>query len=184
MARDIASLTLAAGKAGVVRPVLLTRLDFASGVVRATSAPFDVQHEGETYLGVGHLGALSAVPEGAELQGYAVQMTLSGIPAGFISLALADQYQGRDARLWLALLDEQYRLTGSPVLIFRGRMDTLDIELGETATLTLTVQSRLSDWERPRLRRYTHEDQQSKFPADKGFEFVAQMAEKTIYWGR
>lgn len=184
MSRDISSLTLAAGKAAVARPVLLARLDFQSGVVRATSAPFDIVSADETYLGVGNLGSISAVPEGAELQSYAVQLTLSGIPAALISLALADQYQGREARLYLALLDEQHSVSGTPLLIFRGQMDTLDIELGQTATLTLTVQSRLADWERPRLRRYTNEDQQTDYPDDKGFEFVAQMAEKTIYWGR
>ena len=184
MARDIASLTLAAGKAGVVRPIVLARLDFAAGPVRATSAPFDVTHNDEVYTGVGHLGALSAVPEGAELQGYAVQLTLSGVPVEMISLALLDAYQGRDARLYVGLLDEQHLLIGTPLLIYRGRMDTLDIEMGSTATLTLTVQSRLSDWERPRLLRYTNEQQQADWPGDKGFEFIAQMAEKTIYWGR
>jgi len=89
-----------------------------------------------------------------------------------------------DARLYVGLLDEQHRLIGTPLLIYRGRMDTLDIEMGSTATLTLTVQSRLSDWERPRLLRYTNEQQQADWPGDKGFEFIAQMAEKTIYWGR
>lgn len=184
MSREISSLTLAAGKADVARPVLLARLDFASGIVRATSAPFNIEAEGETYTGIGNLGTISAVPEGAELQSYAVELTLSGIPAELVSLALADQYQGREARLYLALLDDGHRVIGAPLLIFRGQMDTLDIELGQTATLRLAVQSRLADWERPRLRRYTQEDQQADYPEDKGFEFVPQMVEKTIYWGR
>jgi hypothetical protein len=63
-------------------------------------------------------------------------------------------------------------------------MDTCDLEIGETATITLTIQNRLADWERPRLRRYTDEDQQSVYDGDLGLQFVAQMAEKTIYWGR
>jgi hypothetical protein len=184
MARDLASLTLAAGKAEVVRPVLLVRLDFASGVVRATSAPFDIRMNGETYLGVGTLGAVSGVAEGAELQGYAIELTLSGVPPEMVALTLQDAYQGRDAQLYLGLLNDAHQLAGSPVLLFRGRMDTLDLQLGTTATLTLTVQSRLSDWERPRLLRYTHEQQQADYPDDKGFEFIAQMAEKTIVWGR
>lgn len=124
------------------------------------------------------------MPEGAELQSYAVQLTLSGIPTELVSLALVDQYQGREAKIYLGLVDDKHALTGTPLLIFRGQMDTMDIELGKNATITLTVQSRLADWERPRLRRYTNEDQQSDYPDDRGFEFVAQMAEKTIYWGR
>lgn len=184
MARDISAVTAAAGKAPVARPVFLVRLNFVSGVVRAASTPFDIAHEGETYLGLGALGAISAVQEGAELQSYAVQLTLTGIPSDLVSIALADQYQGREAKVWLALLDEQHRVVGTPLLIFRGRMDTMDLELGETATMTLTVQSRLGDWERPRIRRYSNEDQQAEYPGDRGLEYVSQMAEKTIYWGR
>jgi hypothetical protein len=184
MTRTVVPLAAEAGKAAVVRPVLLARLDFASGIVRAASAPFDIMAEGEVYAGLGHLGTISAVPESAELQASPVQLTLSGIPPELVSLALLDDYQGRDVRIFLVLLDEGHVLVGTPVLVFRGRMDTMDIELGETATITLTAESRLADWERPRIRRYTDEDQKTVFPDDRGFEFVAQMAEKTIYWGR
>ncbi len=184
MAREILPLTAAAARAQVVRPVLLVRMDFATGLVCATDAPFDVTADGETYLGLGQLGGVSAVPEGAELQAYAVQLTLSGIPSELVSLALLDAYQGRDVRISLLLLDEAHKAVGAPVLLFRGRMDTMDIELGTTAVITMTVQNRLADWERPRIRRYTHEDQKLDYPDDRGFAFIAQMAEKTIYWGR
>lgn len=184
MAREILPITAAAARALVVRPVLLVRMDFASGVVRATDAPFDVTAAGETYLGLGQLGGVSAVSEGAELQAYAVQLTLSGIPAELVSLALLEAYQGRDIRISLLLLDETHQAVGAPVLLFRGRMDTMEIELGATATITLSVQNRLADWDRPRIRRYTHADQKLDYPDDKGFAFIAQMAEKTIYWGR
>ena len=101
-----------------------------------------------------------------------------------VQVALTDPAQGRDARLWLILLDDAHQPVGSAVLLFRGRIDTMDVELGQTATITLSVQSRLADWDRPRVRRYTHEDQKAEWPQDRGFELVAQMAEKTIYWGR
>jgi len=184
MGRELASLTAAAAEAPVARPVFLVRLDFASGIVRAASTPFDIEWDGETYLGLGTLGAISAVQEGAELQGYAVALTLSGIPSDLVALALNDQYQGRDARVWLGLLDDQHQLVGVPLLLFRGRMDTVDMELGQTASITLTIQSCLADWERPRLRRYSSEDQKSEYPDDRGLEYISQMAEKTIYWGR
>lgn len=184
MARSLLPETAAAAAAPVVRPVLLARLDFASGLVRVTSAPFDLTVKDETYVGVGTLGGVSAVPEGAELQSYAISLSLSGIPSELVQLALSDPAQGRDARLWLLLLDENHQAVGEAVLLFRGRIDTMDVTLGQTATITLSVQSRLADWERPRVRRYTHEDQKAEYPDDRGFEYVARMAEKTIYWGR
>lgn len=184
MTRSLLPVTAAAAAQPVVRPVLLARLDFASGPVCVTSAPFDLILNDETYLGVGTLGGVSTVAEGAELQSYAISLSLSGIPPELVQLALSDPAQGRDARLWLLLLDEDHRAVGQAVLLFRGRIDTMTVALGSMATITLGVQSRLADWERPRVRRYTHEDQKAEYPADRGFEFIAQMAEKTIYWGR
>lgn len=184
MPRELLPITAAASQEKVVRPLILAEMEFETGTVRVTDVPFNISWNRENFTGVGQLGGISAVEEGAELQSYAINLSLSGIPSELVSLALLDAYQGKDVRIYLALLDTEHRLIGDPMLLFRGRMDTMDIELGETATITLTVQSRMADWERPRLRRYTDEDQRSKYPSDKGLEYVSQMAEKTIYWGR
>ncbi|MFZ8993149.1 MAG: hypothetical protein ACO20L_10805, partial [Candidatus Puniceispirillaceae bacterium] len=64
------------------------------------------------------------------------------------------------------------------------RMDVMTIaEEGETCTITLTAESRLIDLERPRLRRWTSEDQKSLDATDKGFEFINSLQEATIKWG-
>jgi hypothetical protein len=68
--------------------------------------------------------------------------------------------------------------------IFGGRMDAATVELGTICTITVTAESRLVDWERPRVRRYTHEDQQAAWPEDMGLEFVASMSELELIWGR
>ena len=46
------------------------------------------------------------------------------------------------------------------------------------------VESRLADWERPRVSRYTDADQQQRFPGDLGCRFAPQMVEKELVWGR
>ena len=77
-----------------------------------------------------------------------------------------------------------YALIADPVEIFKGRVNQMNIEAGETATISLTVESRLVDWERPRVSRYNNADQQVAFSGDKGFEFVPPMVEKELIWGR
>jgi hypothetical protein len=184
---DSALLTMA--QAEIVRPAILCALDFAEGVVRLTSAPFDLTGDAdgdgvaETYQGVGALGRIFALSEGAELQPYSGQLELSGVDPAMIALALGSHYQGRSVKLWLALLDVAHLWTSPPFLAFSGRMDTMTIALGATATITLSVQSHLADWENPRVRRYTNEDQQQLFPGDKGLEFVAAIVNKKLNWG-
>ncbi|MGE0270293.1 MAG: hypothetical protein AB7M05_08895 [Alphaproteobacteria bacterium] len=184
MTRDISSQMIAASQAQVARPVIAAELDFSSGFVRVNSSPYTITIDGQVYLGVGALGKISAVQEGSDQQAYGMTLSLSGIPPELVSIALGEYYQGRSCRVLMALLDEGHTVVSSPIVLWSGRMDTMDIELGETATITLSAESRLVDWERPRIRRYTSEDQRADYPNDKGFEFVPQMVEKELIWGR
>ena len=49
--------------------------------------------------------------------------------------------------------------------------------------VSVTAESLLADWDRPRVRRYNAEDQRLYYPNDKGFEFVPSLVEKQIVWG-
>jgi len=56
------------------------------------------------------------------------------------------------------------------------------VENGETAEVSLTGESRLIDLERPRVRRWTSEDQKSLYSGDLGFDFLNSIQEKEIVW--
>ena len=64
-------------------------------------------------------------------------------------------------------------------------MDLMSIDdSGDTANINVTAESRLIDLDRTRERRYTSEDQKIDFPNDKGLEFIADLQDKEIVWGR
>jgi len=182
--RQMTQAVIDALRADNVPLLVLVELDFASGIIRACNAGYNFTWNGYTWTGLGNLGGISAVSEGEDLEMYGFTLTLSGIKPEWISIAMSAEYQQRAATIWMAPLDTNYSLLNDPVIIFRGRMDTMPIELDKQSTIQLTVESRLVDWERPRESRYNHADQTSRYPDDKGFEYVAQMAEKEIIWGR
>ena len=71
------------------------------------------------------------------------------------------------------------------VLVFSGYMDQMNIDEGpETSTIGVAVESKLIDLERPRVFRYTDASQKSRFPDDKGFEYVEDLQDKRFNWGR
>lgn len=183
MPRSVTQDVADALAADVVRPVFLVELDFSSGFVRLHSGVGDIQHEGNTYSGAGNLGSISEVREGASLQADGVQLALSGIPSTMVSTAMDEHYQGRDVRLWTGFLDDQHQLIGDPAGPLRFRMDCMDIELGEAATIVVNAENRLIDWDRPRIRRYTHDDQQTEHPTDKFFEYVSRVTDMELRWG-
>jgi len=70
------------------------------------------------------------------------------------------------------------------VNIFTGYMDQMNIEeTGKTASIELTVENKLIDLERPRIRRYTEKYQKSVYPNDKGFDEVNDLQDKVFVWG-
>lgn len=183
MARTLTPTVEAALEAGHVPLIVLVEMDFPSGFLRVNNSPVSFTWNSVDWLGVGRLGRIDAVSEGADLQARGLSFAISGIPAAHLAVALGQQYQGRSCKVWLAPLSASHAVLADPVLVFHGRLDTMDVELGDTATITVSAESRLADWDRPRVRRYNHEDQGIDYPADKGFEFVPQMAEKELRWG-
>ena len=179
-------LTTAVANAVSAETVLRTsavELDFASGVLRAAGSPCDISFGGSTYLGVGALGGISGVQESPELRSYGLTLTLAGVPRDAVAIAMGEHYQGRRATVWEVVLNPStYLPLADPICVFRGRMDQMVVHLGETATIQLSMTNRLADWERPRLRRYTDEDQRRDFPSDDGFRFVPATAQKELVW--
>jgi hypothetical protein len=180
------SLTTAASNAlaaGHVRAVVFVEMNFPSGFLRVNNSAQSLDWNGSTWLGVGRLGSIDTIGEGLTLEARGLRFAITGIAPEHVAVALGQQYQGRACKVWFAPLDEGYAPVADPALVFSGRLDTMDVELGSTATITVSAESRLADWDRPRVRRYNAEDQSITDPADRGFEFVPQMVEKQLRWG-
>ena len=157
-------------------------LVFDSAPVRITGAPYSIWIGSNEFVGLGLLGKIGAVEEGADLQSYRMTIQLSGIPRDSVALALTEPYQGRRATVWDVPMTADFVPVADPVIIFRGRMDVMQVELGDTATVTLSLLNRLGDWERPRMARYSDEEQQRVHPGDLGFQYAAAMESKEIVW--
>jgi hypothetical protein len=183
MTRTLTPAAESALESGNVPFLCFVLMDFPSGFLRLNNSATIITWGGQDWYGVGRLGSIDQIKEGATLESRGMKFRISGVPQANVAVALGQQYQGRDCKVWLAPLTSDYAVIADPVLTFSGRMDVMDIELGSTASITVTAESRLADWDRPRTRRYTHEDQQLDYPGDLGFEFVPQMAEKELRWG-
>lgn len=181
MSRDITASLLNALDDDVVYPFLAIDIDFDTGPLYVWSGIGDITINSKTYLGAGQLLNVSSVEETTEIEAKGATITMSGIPSSFLSLALTEPYQGRECRIY-------FGMTSAPsdyVEVFSGELDQMNIsEEANTATIAVTVENVLIKLERPVVRRFTNEDQKSRFPNDKGLEFVASLQDKEIFWGR
>jgi hypothetical protein len=180
MARSIPAAILSALTQPEVYPFYAVEMLFDSGAIRLWTGYDERTIDGQTYLGAGNLISISGIDEVNDLSAKAATISLNGIASSIVSVALGEPYQRRVCRILWGVTN-----VSDFVEIFGGYMNTMSIEdSGETSNITLTVESKLVELNRPRVRRYTHESQKSRYPTDTFFSYVADLQDKDIVWGR
>lgn len=185
MARALTAAFEAATKADLVKPVLLVEL-MISTPVRLWTGIGDIVWSGATWTGAGSLLGVGQVQETTELRAAGMDISLSAIPSEMLSLALAEKYQGKAARVYLGAFDTNTGgLLTDPYMLFGGRIDTLSVVDGaEEATISVSLENRLIDLERGRERRYQDADHQAEYPGDRFFEYVPSLQDIEVKWGK
>jgi hypothetical protein len=179
--RGLGAAALAAIQGEVVTCTRAVELLFDSGAVRLSAATVPLTIAGQVFHGVGILGGISTVQEEADLRSAGLTLTLAGVPADVAAVALAEPYHDKPATVWEVILGADGQVIEA-IICFRGRIDQMNILLGDTATVEVTLEDRLTDMDSPNLERYTPEDQGRTHPGDRGFDFVPATVEKEIIW--
>ena len=207
MSRDLSTNTIDNISQDVVYPFFAVELKFdGDNVLRLwTGQGTLVLDDGTSWVGTGNLLNISAIEETSELAVKGATLTLSGVPSEVLSLALSEPYQGRVCNIYFGtfsqgtllqesssyiLLQDGSRIeleTGEKGFneIFSGYMDQMNIEeSGETSTIQLLVENKLVDLERARVARFTSGYQKSIYAGDLGLDFIEDLQDKTIVWGK
>jgi len=136
--------------------------------------------QSETYTGAGTLINIGGIDEVADMSAKSATATLNGVPAALISLALQEDYQHRKCRILFGVTD-----VNDAVEVFSGFLDELTIEdSAETGTISVKIESKWVRLDRPNIRRYTSESQKTRYPSDTFFDWVTDMQDKEVVWGR
>jgi hypothetical protein len=206
MSRDLSTITIESIEEGVVYPFFATELRFDNNVVRMwTGQGTLILEDGTEWIGLGQLLNISSIEETSEMAVKGASISLSGIPSELLSLALSEPYQGRVAKVYFGTFQQGSVLQESASYIllqngsrinleststgfnelFSGYMDQMNIEeSGDTSTIEMAVENKLIDLERARVARYTSGYQKSIYPNDLGLDFIEDLQDKQIPWGR
>lgn len=181
MSRDVSESLLDSLDDKIVYPFFAVDIDFSSGPLYVWSGYGDLEIGSKTYLGAGQLLNISSVQETTEMEAKGATITMSGIPSIFLSLALSEPYQGRECRIYFGMTDNP----SDYIEVFSGELDQMNVsEDANASVISVTAENILIKLERPVVRRFTNQDQKSRYPNDKGLSFVASLQNKEIFWGR
>jgi hypothetical protein len=183
MPRILDSAFQAALDQGVISPAILVQLTFNSGVQHIWTGIGPLVYDAQTYLGVGALGGVGTITEGSEVRADGTSVSLSGVDPALYAESLTDIKLGAPAKIWLALLS-QGALLGAPYLLFSGLVDKPTTSPGpESMTISLALESRMTNLQRASQRRYTAADQHIRYPDDIGFNWVEILSDIALRWG-
>ena len=187
MTRLLTQALLNEVKSTSLKPFLAVELVFELHTQRLWGGYGTIQIDGNDFLGVATFGSIGSISETTQNQATGLTLSLSGIPSYMIGVALKENYQGNPCNIFLGCLDEEHQVITNPYKLFSGKIDLMTLqESVETAVITVSVENRLIDLEKPRVRRYTPEDQNIDLPfgtIDRGFDEVASVQNKEIIWG-
>lgn len=165
-----------------VTAVIAAQVQFESGTAYVHSGTGTLVLGGYVYYGVGTLGAVDDMQETGTTSPTQLKLTLSGLDMSLFAKTLNERCVGRPAELYLVVLDEA-GVARVADLIFKGKVSSTGATAGDTNALQYTVSNIFEDWQRPFPDRFTDESHQATQPGDRIFRYVAQMAERPIYWG-
>lgn len=188
MSRGIGAATQTWAADRYVKAAIFVEAEFAAGTVRACNAAKSVDWNGYTWTGAGQVGKIEPIVDSLSNEVSGVALELSHVPAGMLATALdPTNYFNRRCTIWFAPLTdaEVVDVSRPPFMLFRGRMDTMPIAIGdEFGVIRLTVESLDIDWNRGRETRYTDAEQQYRATGDRFFKWVNAIQSRPIAWGR
>ena len=180
MSRTVPASILTALSQSEVQPFYAVEFMFDTAPVRFWTGYGNRTIEANTYIGTGNLMGIGGLEEVADMSAKSANITLNGIPPELISLALQEPYQNRECRILFGVTN-----SSDVVEVFSGTMDKMAIQDGgDTGTIDLTVESKWVRLDRANGRRYTSASQKSRYPNDTFFDYVAELQDKEIVWGR
>lgn len=151
-----------------------------------TDAFKDVLFNGNNYLSSGNLISISNVKESIDININKIKVSVSGVNAANIAIALTEDYTDKKVNIYRGLFDDNDNLIADPISIFvNGRVSNFSFSENYsdgTAELSWDVYSHWADFDRVSGRRTNDADQQSYYPGDLGMEFTSSVI-KDLGWG-
>jgi hypothetical protein len=166
----------------------LVLFDFLGEPVRLWTGNGRLNAGGQSWDGIGRLGAISGLEQAINGEAPEASFVLSAIDAQIMRLAreeFEEKAKNRMAKVFVQFFraDDDVPLD-QPFPIWAGRMHAplFNISADGAREVTVTAESLFTLRSRPNFAMYTDSDQQKRFADDKGFGFIGTLRNKVVTW--
>ena len=183
--RTLHNDTLSALKSDHIRTILV-KMDLIPDPIYLNNTCFDVNHNGNTYLGNGSLLNAGSISQDIEIRVATTTIELDAVDPSLVAIFLGSEQQGRDVTLSLAILDSNYSVVGNVIpmssMIINGSPNITDNPKRGVSVIKQNISSEFANWKQKGGVRTTPASLQRLSPGDTGFNFAAESG-KEYKWG-
>lgn len=167
---------------------LLAEMHFTTGTKRYSTwggSLHALGHDWEYLPGVMSLGPMQ---QSEAIEYPAIDLTLAVPDPSILGLAVGTEktYRGRLIRLYMAVMDDVFRLVDESQVVWVGVMDQVQMSTGDggedKGALTLRCEQPGKDSRNAMSQRLTHQQQVKKFPGDTGLSRLTEIAGGPQTW--
>lgn len=160
----------------------LIDMDLNGIYVRLTEAMFDIDYNGNTYLGNGILLDIDGAKETDELSVNSTAIKFTAVEQSMVAIMLQNNQIERPVKVYRAYLDEDGNVIGA-ILLTWGTTTSFGIsdEVGDT-NIQINIAGPFSDWQKTAGRNTTNGSMKRFYPNDPSMEFASQVKPE-LEWG-
>lgn len=173
----------AAVRAGSSHMVYLAKIDHPTGMVYLNSGVLPVEWDGETYVALGKMGAVTGISQSMDGKSQEVVMSMAApLLDDTAQDIISESVAGREAFIWQSFLTPEWQVIPDPIQLANITMDGLEVAIDEGGSQTLQIRGYMTQFAARRVMPvyYSNEAQQDEFPGDTGMDRMAELADKVI----
>ncbi len=150
---------------------------------RFHSGILNVDWDGNTYVAVGGLGAVTSIQNRALTVPSPVTFTLGGVHGRTVDVAADAAKFGAPVKLYRLFRDDAGAIIAEPLLRWSGTIDHASTAHGDQSAVNIVCTSGLAVLDKKPGGRFTAEDHERRFSGDTYFRYLQDMKTKVIQWG-
>ncbi|UUC92458.1 hypothetical protein [Comamonas sp. C11] len=167
---------------------LLAEMQFTTGTMRLSTWEGSLQALGHEWAYLPGVMGISGVQQAENIEYPAIDLTLALPDPSILALAVGSEktYRGRLFTLYMAIMDDEFRLVDDPQPLYVGVMDQVQMSTGDGAedkgTLTMRCEQPGKDSRNAMSQRMTNQQQSKRYPGDTGLSRMAELAGGPQTW--
>lgn len=170
----------------VTRTAYFVELQLSTGTQRLTTFNQSFTWGGYTWSALGQLINIGAIGEEESTEPKGINITITAAESSWLALAIGpvEEYRGLPVKMYMCPLDTAYQLVGTPVLAWRGVMDSVQININESGEGLISIQCETAVFSLKRRPMFRINAEQHKriYPTDTGLDYLTDLLGNPQRW--